>query len=92
MYYVSYVLDSRIKLANNREQCGAQADEIIDEIRQWLKREYPDLTPIQQDAKEAECPPGISQNQWKLHKRAMPAQPIVPVSDIDLYLDSPPIR
>ena len=42
-------------------------------------------------AEGSECPIGISHNQWKLLKRAMPARPVNSVSDIDLYLDSPQI-
>jgi hypothetical protein len=92
IYYVSHALDPRIKLVNIREQCGEQADEIIDEIRQWLKQEYPYLAPIQQEPDEAKCPIGISQNQWKLLKRALPPRPLKPVSDIDSYLDLPLIQ
>jgi hypothetical protein len=92
MYYVSHALDPRTKLVNIRDQCRDQSDEIIKEMRDWLKKEYPDNSLIQQNAEEAQCPPGISQNQWKLLKRALPTQPVTPISDIDRYLDSPPIQ
>jgi hypothetical protein len=92
MYYVAQVLDPRIKLANIREQCGDNADGIIKEVREWLKKEYPFTLPsLSQPPSQAECPPGYSQNQWKLLKRAMPTQPLNPVSDIDTYLNSDPI-
>jgi CRISPR/Cas system-associated exonuclease Cas4 (RecB family) len=41
IYYISHALNPRIKLVNIREQCREQADEIINEIRQWLSRNTP---------------------------------------------------
>jgi len=41
MYYVCYILDPRQKLINIKQQYGDQANDIINEIHEWLKKEYP---------------------------------------------------
>jgi hypothetical protein len=40
LYYIAHTLDPRLKLTNIREQCGNEAENIITEICDWLKKEY----------------------------------------------------
>jgi hypothetical protein len=93
MYYVCYILDPRQKLVNIKQQMPNQANDIINEIREWLKKEYPaKRTTARQDLQDIPCPVGISDIQWKLLKRALPVTPAEQVSDIDRYLDLPIIQ
>jgi hypothetical protein len=67
LYFASHILDPRTKTSNIKDQYSAnKAADIIDELRQYLKAEYPEKTQPEPAPVDAPCPPGISLNQWKL--------------------------
>jgi hypothetical protein len=75
MYYTAAVLDPRFKTSVIIKQCGTGAMEIIQRVRDYLKKEYPfypkaDL-PVR--SREDYCPKGMSIHQYNLLKMAQPS-------------------
>jgi hAT family protein len=88
LYYVASVLDPRIKSSLIRSQMNEQdAVLIISQVREFLKKEYPHEPPI---SREVDRPPGMSETMWRTLRKVQPSQRTL-LSDIDRYLDSPPV-
>jgi hypothetical protein len=88
LYYVGLVLDPRIKTSLIEAQMSASdARLMVNRVRAFLHREYPaevTLPPM------VDRPEGMSGTLWKTLMRVQPhARP--DVSDIDRYMDSPPV-
>lgn len=68
----------------------SDADLIISQVRDFLKKEYPPQ-PLDQLQSQPERPHGMSKTLWKTIKKAQPSQGAL-MSDIDRYMDSPPVN
>ncbi|KAJ5100906.1 hypothetical protein N7456_006958 [Penicillium angulare] len=90
LYYVASVLDPRIKSSLIVSQMSEQdAGLIVSQVRNFLKKEYPLEGIVSQDC-ELSRPPGMSETMWRTLRKVQPAQGSL-TSDIDKYLDSPPV-
>jgi hAT family C-terminal dimerisation region/Domain of unknown function (DUF4413) len=89
LHYVACILDPRIKtkfIAAQMSQSDAQ--HIIGEVRSFLKKEYPFEAPV---STRSERPSGMSETMWKTLCRVQEPSEGGITSDIDKYLDSPPV-
>ena len=88
LYYVASVLDSGIKSSLIGSQMSAQdAGLIISQVREFLKKEYshePSMSCV------VDRPPGMSETMWRTLRKVQPSQQKL-LSDIDKYLDAPPV-
>lgn len=90
LYYVASVLDPRIKSSLIVSQMSDQdAGLIISQVREFLKKEYPPEAFTLHESENSR-PPGMSETMWKTLRKVQPAQGKLS-SDIDKYLDSPPV-
>ncbi|KAJ9480587.1 hypothetical protein PENNAL_c0164G05839 [Penicillium nalgiovense] len=88
LYYVASVLDPRIKSSLIGTQMNAQdAGMIISQVREFLKKEYPHEPSM---SCVMERPPGMSETMWRTLRKVQPSQRTL-LSDIDRYLDAPPV-
>jgi hAT family C-terminal dimerisation region/Domain of unknown function (DUF4413) len=88
LHYVACILDPRIKTRFITAQMSqSDAQHIIGEVRSFLKKEYPFEAPV---STQSERPSGMSERMWNALCRVQPSQGII-TSDIDTYLDSPPV-
>lgn len=88
LYYVASSLDPRVKPSFIESQMSVDdAHLIISEARDFLKKEYPfhAIGPSQPGR-----PQGMPETMWKTLQKAQPSQG-TPISDIDRYIDSPPV-
>ena len=88
MYFAAAVLDPRIKCNLIKEQYPDTADEIIERIRVYLKKEF--AAPASSTTIQAELvvPLNTSLHQLGLLRRAHKPSSLA-ASDIDRYLDTP---
>lgn len=70
LVFAAHVLDPRIKFTLIREQYGDGADEIIDRVKAFFKREYPRSIPAPSQETVTERPPGMGIHHWQLLQRA----------------------
>lgn len=88
MYCAAAVLDPRIKCNLIKEQYGDKAPDIIERMRDYLKKEYQKpLLPLAPSA-EVKLPPGASVHQLGLLRRARKSTGSA-ICDLDRYLDTP---
>ncbi|KAJ5704488.1 hypothetical protein N7536_000177 [Penicillium majusculum] len=88
LYYVASVLDPRIKSSLIGSQMSEQdAGLIISQVREFLKREYPHELSM---SCIVDRPPGMSETMWRTLRKVQPSQRTL-LSDIDRYLDAPPV-
>lgn len=68
--FAAHVLDPRFKFTLIREQYGDEADQIIERVKSFFKREYPrtSLPPVQEQPTER--PPGMAIHHWQMLQRA----------------------
>jgi hypothetical protein len=88
LYYVASILDPRIKTSFIEAQMSApDAQLIMSQVREFLQKDYP-FYPIPPSGPER--PPGMSEIMWKTLRKVQPSQETL-ISDIDRYMDSPPV-
>ena len=92
LYYVAMALDPWFKFTLIREQYGDDAEDIINRVRLYLKKEYLFHPSVQllvhPDILISSASMGL--HQFNLLRQAHPRSS-EPISDIDKYLDSRPI-
>jgi hypothetical protein len=91
MYYAAAVLDPRVKTTLIREQCGNDANDYINRIRTYLKNKFgakPYPAPLQNTLN---IPANASLYHLGMLRRARQSNSFV-LSDIDRFLDTPPIE
>ncbi|KAJ5240474.1 uncharacterized protein N7469_002065 [Penicillium citrinum] len=90
LYYVASVLDPRIKSSLIVSQMSEQdSGLIVSQVRNFLKKEYPPEAFVSHESEHSH-PPGMSETMWRTLCKVRPAQGSL-TSDIDKYLDSPPV-
>ena len=88
LYYVASVLDPRIKISLiEAHMKRADTSLITSQVKRFLAAEYPTVTVPHE---EPSRPMGMPDTLWKTLRRLQPGSPHL-VSDIDKYLDSPPV-
>lgn len=88
LYYVATVLDPRIKTSLiDAHMSSADASVITSQVRTFLTTKYPLKTATRQEPRQ---PIGMPDTLWKTLKRIQPGSAPC-VSDIEKYLDSPPV-
>jgi hypothetical protein len=91
LYYVASVLDPRIKSSLIVSQMSEQdSGLIVSQVREFLKKEYPP-EPFVSGEVDHPRPPGMSETMWRTLRKVQPSKE-VSLSDIDKYLDSPPVN
>lgn len=88
LYYVASVLNPRIQSSSIGTQMNAQdAGTIISQVLEFLKKEYPHEPSM---SCVVDRPPGMSETMWRTLRKVQPSQRML-LSDIDGYLDAPPV-
>jgi len=88
LHYVACIMDPRIKTTFIEAQMSSSdSQNIIREVRSFLKKLYPFETTV---STQSERPSGMSETTWKTLRKVRPSQAIL-TSDIDKYIDSPPV-
>lgn len=91
LYYVASVLDPRIKSSLIVSQMSEQdSGFIISQVRDFLKKEYPPEPLVSREV-DLPRPPGMSETMWRTLRKVQPSKE-ASLSDIDKYLDSPPVN
>ena len=91
LYYVASVLDPRIKSSLIVSQMSEQdSGLIISQVREFLKKEYPP-EPFVSCEVDHPRPAGMSETMWRTLRKVQPCKE-ASLSDIDKYLDSPPVN
>lgn len=90
MYYATIVLDPRIKTTLIWEQYSTDTNNYINRIRTYLKTEFGAIPPLQTSQITLKLPLNASLYQIGLLQQARQSNASL-ASDIDLYLDTPPI-
>ncbi|KAJ6003904.1 hypothetical protein N7540_013186 [Penicillium herquei] len=90
LYYVASVLDPRIKSSLIVSQMSEQdLALIVSQVREFLKKEYPPKPFVSREADHVR-PLGMSETMWRTLCKVQPSKE-ASLSDIDKYLDSPPV-
>lgn len=90
LYYIASVLDTRIKSSLIVSQMSEQdVGLIVSQVHNFLQKEYPP-EPFVSHESEHSRPPGMSETMWRTLHKVQPTQGSL-TSDIDKYLDSPPV-
>lgn len=91
LYYVASVLDPRIKSSLIVSQMSEQdSGLIVSQVREFLKKEYPP-EPFVSCEVDHPRPAGMSETMWRTLRKVQPSKE-ASLSDIDKYLDSPPVN
>jgi hypothetical protein len=91
LYYVASVLDPRIKSSLIVSQISEQDSAlIVSQVREFLKKEYPPEPLVSREANHTR-PPGMSKTMWRTLCKVQPSKE-ASLSDVDKYLDSPPVN
>ncbi|KAJ5544026.1 hypothetical protein N7494_005305 [Penicillium frequentans] len=91
LYYVASVLDPRIKSSLIVSQMSEQDSAlIVSQVREFLKKEYPQEPFVSREANHTR-PPGMSETMWRTLCKVQPSKE-ASLSDVDEYLDSPPVN
>jgi hypothetical protein len=86
LYFAASVLDPQQKLRNIQQQYADLAEEKIQEIKAWFKKEYQPKMPMTSQPQLIKLPASMNTHQINLLKRAQ--KPLNAQSDIDRYLNS----
>jgi hypothetical protein len=91
LYYVASVLDPRIKSSLIVSQMSEQdSGLIVSQVREFLKKEYPP-EPFVSCEVDHPRPAEMSKTMWRTLRKVQPSKE-ASLSDIDKYLDSPPVN
>jgi hypothetical protein len=91
LYYVASVLDPHIKTSLIVSQMSEQdSGLIVSQVRGSLEKEYP-LEPFVSCEVDHARPAGMSETMWRTLRKVQPSKE-ASLSDIDKYLDSPPVN
>jgi hypothetical protein len=91
LYYVASVLDPRIKSSLIVSQMSEQdSGLIVSQVREFLKKEYPP-EPFVSCEVDHPRPAGMSETMWRTLRKVQLSKE-ASLSDIDKYLDSPPVN
>lgn len=91
LYYVASVLDPRIKSSLIVSRMSEQdSGFIVSQVRDFLKMEYPPEPLVSREV-DLPRPPGMSETMWRTLRNVQPSKE-ASLSDINKYLDSPPVN